>query len=49
MLLNIVMVLFDIKYYKHRFKNKIQIFIYQVFKVMSLPKKLNNYVVKTCL
>ena len=41
--------IFDIKRYKYKFKNKIQIFIYQVFKVMSLQKRLNNYVVKTCL
>ena len=27
---------FDIKRYKYKFKNEIQIFIYQEFKVMSL-------------
>ena len=32
-----------------KFKNEIQIFIYKVFKVMSLQKRLNNYIVKTCL
>ena len=41
--------IFDIKRYKYKFKNEIQIFIYQVFKVMSLQKRLKNYVVKTCL
>ena len=41
--------IFDIKRYKHKFKNKIQTFIYQVFKVMSLQNRLNNYVVKTCV
>ena len=39
--------IFDIKRYKYKFKNETQIFIYQVFKVMSLQKKLNNYIVKT--
>ena len=39
--------IFDIKRYKYKFKSEIQIFIYQVFKVMSLQKRLNNYVVKT--
>ena len=38
---------FDMKRYKYKFKNEMQ--IYEVFKVMSLPKRLNNYVVKTCL
>ena len=38
--------MFDIKRYKYKFKNEIQIFIYQVFKVMSLQKRLNNYIVK---
>ena len=37
--------IFDIKRYKYKFKNEIQIFIYQVFKVMSLQKRLNNYIV----
>ena len=41
--------IFDIKRYKCKSKNEIQIFIYQVFKVMSLQKRLNNYIVKTCL
>ena len=49
MLLNILMVLFDMKRCKYKFKNEIQIFIYQVFKVMSLQKRLNTYIVKTCL
>ena len=48
MLLNILMI-FDIKRYKYKFKNKIQIFIYQVIKVMSSQERLNNYFVKTCL
>ena len=38
--------IFDIKRYKYKFKNEIQIFIYQVFKVMSLQNRLNNYVAK---
>ena len=37
------------KRYKYKFKNEIQIFICQVFKVMSIQKRLNNYIVKTCL
>ena len=41
--------IFYIKRYKYKFKNEIQLFIYEVFKVMSLQKRLNNYVVKTCL
>ena len=41
--------IFDIKRYKYKFKNEIQIFIYQGFKVVSLQKRLSNYVVKTCL
>ena len=41
--------IFDIKRYKYKFKNEVQIFIYKVFKVMSLQKRLNNYIVKTCL
>ena len=41
--------IFDIKRYKYKFKNKIQIFIYQVFQVMCLQKRLNSYFVKTCL
>ena len=41
--------IFDIKRYKYKFKNEIQIFRYQVFKVMSLQKELNNYIVKTWL
>ena len=32
--------IFDIKRYKYKFKNLIQIFLYQVFKVMSLRKRL---------
>ena len=40
---------FDIKRYGYKFTNEIQIFIYQVFIVMSLQKRLNNYIVKTCL
>ena len=34
--------IFDIKCFKYKFKNKIQIFIYQVFKVMSLQKRLKG-------
>ena len=39
----------DIKRYKYKFKNEIQIFIYKVFKVMSLQKRLNIYIVKRFL
>ena len=38
--------IFDIKRYKYKFKNEMQIFIYKVFKVMSLQKRLTNYIVK---
>ena len=38
--------IFDIKRYKYKFKNEIQIFIYKVFKSMSLQKRLNNYIIK---
>ena len=41
--------IFDIKRYKYKCKNEIQIFVYKIFKVMSLQKRLNNYIVKTCL